>query len=335
MIASVRHYFKTLFDTCGTGWNRFWFTPSHPATLCALRIITGCIAFYTHATLWPDVVRFFAAGGLLPVDAVQQVEGGPGGFSYLNYLSTPDELRIVHVLGLVAIGLFTVGLATRVSNVLALLVIVSDVNRAPMLTSQLEPALIMVLLYLCLGPSGRYLSVDQFLRRARKRDIRLPQAAQDDLSVAATVSLRLIQVHLAMLYGLMGLAKLMTEPWWNGLGVWWLMTRTESRLIDFTWLHDFPYVINFWTHTLVVFEISFALLIWNRLARPLLLAISFVMWPLVALLTGQVMFALMMLTANLAFISPEWLKANCRRCFGDEQHEPITPVKQSLPRVRV
>ena len=337
MMDGIRRYSQTLFDEFGEAWNRFWFTPSNSSTLSLLRILTGLIALYTHATLTSDVVRFFASSGLLPVEAVQEVEAIPGGFSYLNYLSTPSELMTAHILGLVAIALFTIGLATRVSSVLALLVIISDVNRAPMLTSQLEPVLIMVMLYLCIGPCGRYISIDSLFRRRAAREVQLQTAKQEDeSSMAATISLRLIQVHLAMLYGLMGISKLMTEPWWNGLGVWWLITRTESRLVDFTWLHNYPYLINFWTHALVMFEIAFAILIWNRLARPLLLAIAVFMWTSVALLTGQVTFALMMLVANLAFIPPEWMQERCRRCFGGVAETPASvPVKQPAQRVPV
>ena len=75
----------------------------------------------------------------------------------------------------------------------------------------------------------------------RCAEVQLQTARQDDeLSTAATISLRLMQVHLSMLYGLMGISKLMTESWWNGLGVWWLLTCTESRLVYFTWLYNYP-----------------------------------------------------------------------------------------------
>ncbi|HZZ73705.1 MAG TPA: hypothetical protein VFE24_15750, partial [Pirellulales bacterium] len=49
-------------------------------------------------------------------------------------------------------------------------------------------------------------------------------------------------------------------------------------------------------------------LIWNRLARPLLLALSVVMWGSLCLLTGDVLFSLIMIAAGLAFVSPRWLR---------------------------
>ena len=53
--------------------------------------------------------------------------------------------------------------------------------------------------------------------------------------------------------------------------MWWLIARPESRLVDFTWLHTTPKVIDFWTHAVVFFELTFPILIWIPLARPLLL----------------------------------------------------------------
>ncbi len=115
-----------------------------------------------------------------------------------------------------------------------------------------------------------------------------------------------------MLYATMGAAKLMGNAWWTGMGVWWLMTRPESRLIDLTGMH--PFAINFWTHAIIAFELGFPILIWIRLARPLLLAIAVLMWSLMAILTGQVAFSLMMLVANLSFFSPDWLRSCSQTC---------------------
>ena len=64
----------------------------------------------------------------------------------------------------------------------------------------------------------------------------------------------------------------------------------------------------------MAFELGFAILIWIRLARPLLLGIAVVMWLTLALLTGQVAFSLMMLVANLSFCSPDWLRSCSQTC---------------------
>jgi hypothetical protein len=87
--------------------------------------------------------------------------------------------------------------------------------------------------------------------------------------------------------------------------MWWLIARSDSRLVDLTWLASHPYLINGWTQGVVILEIAFGLLIWNRFARPLLLAASVIHWILIGLVTGLLSFTAAMLVANLAFVAPQ------------------------------
>ncbi len=311
----VGDYFGRLADAFGQGWTRFWFTPSDPATLSVIRLLTGAVVVYLHATLSFDLVAFFGPSGLLPVVDIAPLEGNT--FSYLNYLSTPAELWTAHLIGLAILVLFAAGFYTRITSVLALIVFLSDVNRAPMLTSLTEPVAAMVLLYLCLAPCGRRFSIDALLARRKKPDPRQVEVAGQELSTMATIATRLIQVHLALLVAMMGFSKLSGDVWWIGTGMWWLMSRPESRLVDLTWLHATPRVIDAWTHLIVLFELTFPVLIWAPLARPMLLAWGLITWASIALVTGDVPFALMMCTASLAFVSPAAMQACCRPAAAD------------------
>jgi hypothetical protein len=137
-----------------------------------------------------------------------------------------------------------------------------------------------------------------------------------------------MQVHVAIVYGLMGLSQLTVDTWWIGLGTWWLVARADSRLIDLTWLN--PSLIQLWNYAQLLFEFTFALLIWNRLARPLLLAIGVFMWPLLALATGFGTFAVMMLIANLAFVPSSALRACWAGCSRKSPETiSLTPARRS------
>ncbi len=292
---------EDLVATCGANWQRFWFTPSDVTTVCVLRILTALAAFGYVLSFTPDMMTWFGAGGLLPTPTVGELTNDfhP---SYLSLLDAPVALWSAHALGLVVVAAFLLGLLTRVMSVLTLVVVLSYIHRAPMLAGQFESVLSMLLLYLCLAPCGRLWSIDGWLvnRRSRGQVWLAP-------STAATVSIRLIQVHLVLWYFTMGLTKLAGETWWTGDAVWWLITRTESRLVDMTSLHRSYYLVNLWTHAIVVYELSFGLLIWNRLARPILLGLSLVMWISLALITGMISFCLVMLIANVAFLAPHTL----------------------------
>ncbi|HEV3138013.1 MAG TPA: hypothetical protein VGZ26_08910 [Pirellulales bacterium] len=311
MIKPVTDYLVRLAAGLGEGWTRFWFTPSDPATLSAIRLFTGAIVVYLHATLSFDLIRFFGPAGLLDSGDIRPLEAGS--FSYLNYLSTPGELWTAHLIGLAVLIMFMAGWWTRITSVLALVVFLSDIHRAAMITGRTESIAAMVMCYLCLAPCGRRFSLDRLSARRAALAGPAGQAANQDLSTSATIATRLIQVHLALLVAMMGFSKLLGEVWWSGGGVWWLIARPESRSLDLTWLYATPKVIDFWTHAVVLFELGFPVLIWVPLARPLLLAIAAVVWTSLALITGETTFAMMLMIASMAFISPGVLGVCCRR----------------------
>ncbi len=310
MIKQVADYFARLAAAFGAGWTRFWFTPSDPTTLSAMRLLLGLVVVYLHGTLLVDLIALWGPEGLLPAAEISPLEGQT--FSYLNYLSTPGELWAVHLIGLAVLVMFTIGLWTRATSILSLIVFLSDVHRAPMITGPTEPIAAMLLCYLCLAPCGRRFSLDHWLAR-RKDSSPHEDPTTDELSTGATIATRLIQVHLALWVAMMGFAKLTGDTWWSGLGMWWLIARQESRLVDFSWLHATPKLIDLWSHAVVLFELSFPLLVWIPLARPLVLAIAAVVWCSLALVTGEITFALVLLIASMAFMSPEFMRSCCAR----------------------
>lgn len=329
-------YFRMFNERVGTGWNRFWYTPTDPLTLCTLRVCVGLIATYTIFTYSFDLLSLLGPDALLPTSVVRSMQEGRIRFSYLDYVHSPGQLWTVHALGLAAMILFTVGFATRVTSVLALVVFVSYAQRAIMLTSQFEPILAFLLFYLCLGPSGAYLSVDRWLAARRRGPADAGVVAP---SYAATIACRLMQVHLTVVYLMMALGKFSAIVWWNGTAAWWLMINSRDPLVDFSGLSDQAiaensspvgsraaiYLINAWTHAILAFELSFPLLAWNRISRPLILAIGVLVWSLVAVLTGLVSFALVMVVANLAFLSPEQM----RSLLGLIGYRPTAPAASS------
>lgn len=313
----MKKYLVELSQVAGAAWNRFWFTPSDVFPLAVLRVLTGLAALYFVLSHTADLIRWFGPNGLLPIATMQSLMGGQDSgqttFRYSHLLLTDDPalLWLGHGVACVVIAAFTIGLWTRITNVLALAAVLTYVHRAPLITGTWEPVLTMVLLYLCLTPCGAALSVDRW------RAARIGRKTLEK-SVWANLGLRLIQVHLTGLYLMMGLSKLAGEVWWTGEAAWWLIARTDTRVVDLSFLHQAPYLVNLWTHAIVAFELAFPLLIWNRLLRPLLLAVAVVMWTLTGLLTGLFAFAAIMLIANLAFASPDWLRVCatgfCRRC---------------------
>jgi len=309
----IATYLVDLHEQTVIGWNRFWFTARAPDGVCLIRALAGMGGFAFVWSHMADSEIWFGTNGLLPATTVERlVDSLDSGASHqwlspLTYLESSTSLWAWHGFALFVMAALAVGLASRVAVVAALVVVLSYVHRAPLITGLSEPLLSMLLFYLCFTPCGACWSVDRWWanRKARRNDQALTDPA---LSVGATIGTRLIQVHLSALYISLGLSKLGAETWWTGDAVWWLLARSETRLVDLTFLHDATYLINAWTHAIIAFELLFGVLVWNRLARPLLLVLAVVMWSLFAVLTSLIGFAALMLVAHLSFIEPERLR---------------------------
>lgn len=315
-------YCRDLATRTGDCWNQFWFAASDPYSTSVLRILVGLVTCWWLAGWGMDLQKLLGAEGWLPLSTMLQWRGNRG-FSLLDYAGTGAGLWLVYLAAVAAAVMFTIGLYTRVTSIATAVLVISFLWRAPMLHGEMELVMSMLLVYLCIAPCGAYLSVDQCLRdRRNKQDKLLARGAEENpilYSSAATVSLRLIQVHLTLIFVSMLLAKFRGAVWWSGEAVWWMAARPDSRLVDFTPLltGKLP-LVNLWTHAMVLFEMAFVVLVWNRWTRPLVLALSVPAWLSVALLTGMVGYALLMLIASLAFVSPSVMRSVLER-RGDAQ----------------
>lgn len=292
-------------EVAAAAWNRFWFTPASAEPLSKLRIAAGVAALLYFLSLQQDLFRWFGVNGLLPSDVILPIVGeSTSSFNYhawwpLHRFGSAAELMTVQVLALISAVCLTAGVFSRISAGTTLFFVLCYVHRAPMIMGLVEPVLSFVLFYLAIGPSGDFYSVDAW-RRARN-----PEAPPPGLSYAAGIALRLLQVHVAAFYLMMGLSKLMGEVWWDGTAVWTLIAQTQSRPLDLSGLRNYPFILNFWTHAIVYFELALPILIWNRWLRPLLLVVSIPIWLSLIPLTGHLPFCLLMLSLGLVYLAPE------------------------------
>ncbi len=336
----VADYFQRMSLCVGRGWNEFWYRPGSPLPLAALRIGTALIACYYVASFTPDLQRWFGPQGWFAPWPPQSLAAGedpvgqwlgiqfPVGealyrfddvaqrplpplyrLSYLTYASAAWELWLLHALGLAVLVLFALGCKTRVTSILALVVVLAYVHRAPLLNAQLEPVLAMLLFYLALSPCGAAWSLDRLLARRKNRETRSP-AEPPAPRWGATVALRLIQVHLTALYALIVLVQLSGGgtggmAWWTGEAMWWVVARPETALVSADWLAHHPLLMDLWTYFVIAFQMAFVVLVWVRPLRPLMLALAVVFWFSIALATGLVAYSVLMLVGLLAFVPPE------------------------------
>jgi hypothetical protein len=309
-------YFSDLLEAVGGGWNRFWFTPADPLPLGVLRIAVGLLAIAHLVSLGADLDRWYGRDAVLSTEAVKRLlsETGESQNYHYSYLGqfTAKDIAVVHWAAIAAAAAFTLGLLTPISGALTAAAILAYVHRVPLVTGHLEPVLVFLVIYLVVGNSGARLSLDRLLFRRKPQPGGPPVGTSILPGLAANIGLRLIQVHLAMFFVMMALTKLYGDAWWDGVAIWHLLAQTESRPVNLSslrgWGRSGILLVNFWTLSILYYELAFPILIWNRFARPLLLLLGLVIWPSLILATGHLLFGLAMLLATAAFLSPEFFQ---------------------------
>lgn len=308
MISAAREYARDVW----AAWDRFWFTPSDPATLSAIRLLAGAMLLYTHLIWSLDLDSFFSPDGWRPVSFNQEIDAYLAGpidaphrwnWSYFNYIESATLRWTVHVAALVVFLLLTIGLFSRTMAVLGFLAAVSYSNRiTPGAYFGLDTINIMLAMYLMVGPCGARYSLDRLWKLRHGADPATPP------SVAANVAIRLIQLHMCIIYLFSGIGKTRGAQWWYGSAAWYSfanMGYQTSGLIDLpSRLADHPLLINFMTHLTLFWELSYAALIWPRLTRSWVLLMAVFVHAGIIFALGMPTFGFVMLIGNLAFVSP-------------------------------
>ncbi len=309
MLPLTIEYMQRLSRATACGWNRFWFAPQDPATLGLIRILAGAMLLYTHLAWTLRLDEFFGADAWVSPEAAASALGDGEGrnfaWSYWWLIESPGVARVVHGLALVAFLCLTLGFASRLTAVLSFIAAVSYVNRVPGALFGLDQIDCMLAMYLMLGPSGGAYSVDRWLARRKARaNATAEQPAQP--TVSANIAIRLIQLHMCVIYFFAGLSKLQGEMWWSGAALWGAVANLEYQSLDATFLVRYPVLVALLTQITVYWELMFCAIVWPRLTRPVVLALAVPLHMGIAICMGMITFGLVMLVGCLSFVPP-WL----------------------------
>jgi hypothetical protein len=346
LLQPVWDYLLELWRFFAQGWGRFWFTPTDPTTVAFIRICTGLVLTYIYATCLGEVENFVGGSAWVDAIAINQIRdvnelerySPDGKFTEMQrrlhdsyypsvYLltSNPVAVRIIYDFSLLAMICLALGLFSRTASILSWIGHLSFIQRGYLLWFGMDSVLAMLTFYLMFAPSGAVWSVDNLIRRARHaRQILGAKGAQlrseSPLSSwTANLVMRLIQVHMCVIYFCAGCAKLQGRTWWNGSAVWFTIMIPEFRLVDMSWLakiEQLPWLPEFVSSlgvaATIFFEVGFPFLIYVRILRPFMLFMGVAMHAGIGLFMGLGGFGASMLTGLASFLKPsslQWVAA--------------------------
>jgi hypothetical protein len=314
----------TPFARLSAGWQTFWFRPRPTSTLALFRIAFGVLVALWTLSFAPLLPVFFGAGSALPEAGAQ----GPGVWSLLtltgNTLGAAIAIWLVLLLAAVALAL---GYRTRLAAVLVFVGLMTVERHTPLVGNTGDGLLRILAFYLMFSPAGDALSLDRW-RLDRERFWEFPERAP--------WALRLMQVQLSVVYLGTVWEKLQGETWRTGTAVSYSLRALEvQRVPPPSVVVESLALSQLMTLGTLALELALGILVWNRAARPWVLALGVVLHLSIEVSITVGFFSLTMLTLYLVFLPPdratqlvELVRARRRRAVSSaEQPDPPATIR--------
>ncbi|HZZ80556.1 MAG TPA: hypothetical protein VFE62_18780 [Gemmataceae bacterium] len=279
-------------------------------------------------------------------------------FSLWFHVLDPNAMWTVHILIVFVSILFTIGFATRITAAALWFGSLNYIQRNPTMVFGVDTMMTIMLLYLMIGPSGAAFSVDNVIRRwwvkakpgfvqAWYRWRRQPVPSIADIepaapveivpSVSANLAIRLLQIHVGIIYLIAGVSKLLGNSWWTGEALWGTLGNFEFAPMQFEIYRSFLAFIGQyqWLYALIMtggglftlaFEIGYIFLIWQPRLRWVFLAAAILLHGFIGLFMGLKTFSMMMLVMNMAFLKKEEVYAFIRMIGLNPAAPPAPPA---------
>ncbi|MCD9197290.1 HTTM domain-containing protein [Aeromicrobium wangtongii] len=308
-----------------------WLTDEKHSTygLSVTRMILGFIVASQLIVNWPD--RHYTWGdGSRWTDEVLSSRGWPSFLGMFTQLGgVAFDLAYLATIGFGV--LMMLGLYTRASSFMTLLLWVSLYVSNPFVGSGGDAILRMVLLYMCLTDSGRHWSLDA-RRRSRREQVRLSTGSRAGVVPAwmsntlHNLGIILIVHQVVMVYLGSSFWKVQSPVWKDGTAVYYpLQTDAYSPWHDVLQpLYANATLIAGATYAAVLVQMFFPVLLLYRPTRFLALIAVTGMHLGIGLLMGIMYFSLVMIAVDMILVSDgsweraqAWLRARRRGVVAD------------------
>src|SRR3989338_8548257 len=134
--------------------NNFFFKPVSATGFGLMRGFWGAAVFFSFVMQWPDVTRYYAAGGQLPPWLAEGMAMPAPSMSILWYLPHADGVFLVYLLLLILSVCACIGLWPRATVIATTVLLVSFHVRNPWHTTGGDVILRSVGFLLSIGPGG-------------------------------------------------------------------------------------------------------------------------------------------------------------------------------------
>jgi hypothetical protein len=321
---------RPFWNFLGRGTVDFVSRPASPRPLAVLRIGLAAVLLAQAFALAGNLQDLFGEYGIVqwavsPFKAPGEVPSVNGIRSLLAPLgvSGATAVQLVFFTYVFCLVCLLVGWKTRVFAVIAWLTHMALKTTGSTSIYGVDDFAHIGLFYCVWMPVGYAWSLDQ-----------RSGSVSDEATPLARLSLRVLQLHLCVVYISSGIEKAAGEQWQNGEAIWRAMMRRDLGQFDVSWLADYSWIAVALCWVTLVVEIGYGLMIWNRWTRKLWAVATIGMHLGIGVGMGLLSFAAVMIVFNVAalLIPSEPAETRNAKSPTNPQPEIRNPHRISRPK---
>ena len=271
-----------------------FFKPEAPQTLAYFRIAVSAFGLVQLFVLLPDWMWLYGPKGLLPweISDALNTNGTPSLLFASNllahvHISPTATVYLVTIIYFLSLTALLIGFKTRVMAITAWLMHLMINTTGHFTAYGVESFLHIALFYCAVLPVGYCLSIDAI----KKRTVIPPYLI--------TLSVRIIQLHLCMMYLASGIEKSLGGQWWSGEAVWLALQQDQFHKFDTGWMAQIPILPKLLCWGTLLAETFYPIGIFYKKTKKVWLISIMSMHAFIALFLGLQLFGALMTLLNL------------------------------------
>lgn len=303
------------------GLKAFFHDPLPPAPLGFFRVAVAAFLLLQAFFWYPDWIAFLGQDAWLPWEVSRaladdwsiHIEQAYAPFRRLGM--PPDTFVMLFFWCYVAAGVgLLVGWHTRAWAILAWFLHWILMASLRTFTYGVDIFLHIALFYMMLLPVAKAFSLD--LRQGRAT----PEPTWD-----VTLSLRVLQIHLCLVYISAGFEKAVSPEWHTGNVIWRSLVQPDFRQYDFAWLAGYPWLAVAAAWSTIILECGYFVAMWIPRVRVAWLAGIVGLHLGIGLFLGLRMFGLIMILLSLSAFGFDAWQDLARRPASSAEDTPAAP----------
>jgi len=268
--------------------------------LAVMRIGLAAVLLAQAIALAPHLFLFFGEYGIVqaPIANALAPSALPR-ISYMAQLLAPfgvgerAALLVCFGLYVAALHLLLVGWNTRTAAIAAWLLHLSLKTTANTSAYGVFEFATIGLFYCAVLPVGAAMSMDA------------DPLEREAVSFQSQLGLRVVQIHLCIVYLSSGIEKISGEQWRNGEAIWRAVMRPGFAQFDLSWLAAYPIVAKLACWSTLAIELGYVFFVWPRRTRRIWALAAVGMHAGIAVMMGLWSFSALMIVLNAAaFLVP-------------------------------